>query len=146
MTSTSPSAYNAARRVVGGLFTLTGLFKVLVWPRFFAFCAQLAPQVLKGTPALAPLRAALFLTALIVPPLEVIGGVFLWRGRRVRLSSALLVLDMLGAIASVGVPGRLGKSTAVAGMKIGDETWRLPLEMTLLLACAWLATRRPGSK
>ncbi len=115
---------------------------MLVWPRFFAFCTSLAPQVLAGTPLLAPARAALFLTALIVPPLEVGCGVLLWRGSSVRLGSALLALDMLGAIASVGVPGRLGRSAQVSGIKVGAEPWRLPLEVALLLACAWLAARR----
>lgn len=116
------------------------------WPRFFAFCQGLAPQVLAGSALLAPARAALFLTALMVPPLEAVGGVALWRGRKVRLFSALLALDMLGAILSVGIPGRLGKSTQVSDHKIGAEPWRLPLEVVLLLLCAWLAVRKrePG--
>lgn len=112
-----------------------------IWPRFFAFCSELAPQVLEGTTLLAPARAALFLTALIVPPLEVVGGVLLWRNQRVRAASALLALDMLGAILSVGIPGRFGKSTEIAGHKVGAEPWRLPLEVVLLLLCAWLALR-----
>lgn len=141
MPSPSASPHRAARRVVGGLFVLTGAFKMALWPRFFAFCHGLAPQVLAGTAWLAPARAALFLTALMVPPLEVACGVLLWRGKAVRLSSALLALDMLGAILSVGIPGRLGKSTAMGEHKIGAEPWRLPLEVILLLACVWLAAR-----
>ena len=117
----------------------TGAFKMAMWPRFFAFCADLLPQVLAGTALLAPARAALFLTALVVPPLEVVGGALLWRGQKVRAISTLLALDMLGAILSVGIPGRFGRSAEIAGHKIGTEPWRLPLEVILLLLCVWLA-------
>lgn len=146
MTRTPASPRPAARLAVGTLFVLTGAFKMVLWPRFFAFCDALAPQVLAGTALLAPARAALFLTALIVPPLEVGGGVLLWRGQRVRAASTLLALDMLGAILSVGVPGRLGRSTEMAGHKIGSEPWRLPLEIVLMLLCVWLALRHQDTR
>jgi uncharacterized membrane protein YphA (DoxX/SURF4 family) len=142
MASFPPSIERTVRRGVGALFVLTGAFKMLAWPRFFAFCHDLAPQVLAGTAAEAPTHAALFATALIVPPLEIVGGAALWRGQRVRLFSALLALDMLGAIITVGIPGRLGKSHEVSGAKIGTEPWRLPLEMILLLLCVWFLVRR----
>lgn len=146
MPRTSASTQLIARRVVGGLFVVTGAFKMAIWPRFFAFCGALAPQVLEGSALLAPARAALFLTALIVPPLEVAAGIALWRNRRTRLCAALLALDMLGAILSVGVPGKFGRSTEISGHKVGAEPWRLPLEVVLLLACAWIAAQRQDTE
>jgi uncharacterized membrane protein YphA (DoxX/SURF4 family) len=135
-------------QVLGALFVVTGAFKILLWPRFFAFCAALPAQVLEGTSLETPqilgaARLAMAASSLIVPPLEVACGVLLWRGRHVRIASALLALDMLGAILTVGVPGRMGKNLEIGGVRIGGEPWRLPLEVLLLLGCAWLALRKP---
>ena len=149
MASTSSVFESILRRAVGALFVATGAFKLALWPAFFAFCGGVASQVL--APALPQVlggaaREAMLGSALLVPPLEVACGVLLWRGQgrspRERAAAALLALDMAGAIATVGVPGRLGKSVEVGGGRVGAEPWRLGLEVGLLLACAWLALHK----
>jgi uncharacterized membrane protein YphA (DoxX/SURF4 family) len=131
------------RRIVGALFVVTGAFKIALWSRFIAFCAAVPAQVLEinDPQVLALARVAMLATAIIVPPLEVVCGVLLWRGKYLRVAASLLALNMAGAIITVGIPGRLGKSIGYAGIQVGAEPWRLPLEVLLLLACVWLALR-----
>ena len=55
-----------------------------------------------------------------------------------RVVCVLLACDMIGAIALVGVPGALGHPLRVGKNEIGNEAWRLPLEIALL----WIVMKR----
>lgn len=118
----SNAGWNVARIVAGLLFVAAGAFKFVV----------------PFTPALAALGVPLpALFGVLVPLVEVLGGLSLILRRRVpvrvaRFATALLALDMLTAITLVGVPGALGHPLRVGGIFIGDEAWRLPLEILLL--------------
>lgn len=127
------------RRIAGGAFVLAGAFKVLLWawhlvqpsaPNFAAALAQL------GVPF-----AEVF--ALGVPLIEIVGGYLILRGQLIRLSAAVLAIDMIVAIALVGLPGLLGRSLRIGEQAIGQEAWRLPLELVLLTAMLWLIWK-PG--
>ena len=77
-----------------------------------------------------------------VPLLEVVGAACLFTRRFERIAAALLACDMAVAIASVGVPGLLGRPVRLGLYAVGQEPWRLPLEIALLLACLRIATKR----
>lgn len=115
--------WNVARLTAGWLFVLAGAFKFFV--PFSAALAQLG----------VPLPA---LFGVLVPLVEVLGGLSLVLRRKLplrvaRFCAALLAFDMAAAIALVGVPGALGHPLRVGGVTIGDEAWRLPLEIALLI-------------
>jgi uncharacterized membrane protein YphA (DoxX/SURF4 family) len=74
----------------------------------------------------------------LVPATEVLGGLGLMTRRSRRLWTVPLILDMVMAIALIGLPGALGRPVHIGSMSIGSEPWRLPLEVGLLIALLWL--------
>lgn len=124
----------------GVLFVAAGAFKLLLAARggstpsvgsaFADFLEQL------GVPF-----PAFF--AIAVPLVEVAGGAGLVFNRAPRLWAGLLACDMAAAIYLVGAPGR---KIQVGAHSVGGEAWRLPLEMILLLAMAWLLIFPPQQK
>jgi uncharacterized membrane protein YphA (DoxX/SURF4 family) len=79
----------------------------------------------------------------LVPATEVLGGLGLMTRRYKRLWAVPLIIDMVVAIAFVGLPGALGRPVRIGSTVIGAEPWRLPLEVGLLVALLWLC--RPQS-
>jgi uncharacterized membrane protein YphA (DoxX/SURF4 family) len=124
----------ALRSSAGLVFIVAGAFKFLLLPRFEPVLATL------GVP-----WPALF--ACMVPLGEIAGGCVLTaqhhRSQLVRWSGAFLACDMLAAIALIGWRGARGQSLQVAGFSLGGESWRLPLEIALLLV-ALHAALHPG--
>ncbi len=127
------------RRLSATVFIFAGIFKLgllifsLVSPsRLPSFTALLAtlnvpfPQIFAFT----------------VPLLEIIGGAQLWRKQQVRIWAALLACDMSVAIALVGIPAKFGRAPKMGALSVGGESWRLPLEIGLLLMCLFLALRK----
>lgn len=121
-------------RIAASVFIVAGAFKVLLWawhwwqpsaPSFGAMLTQLG----------VPFASAV---ALAVPLLEVVAGFCILRGYLVRACAALLAIDMVVAIALVGWPGWRGRVVNIGQQSIGQEPWRLPLELLLLAAMLWL--------
>lgn len=129
--------YKTVRVFTGALFLLTGAFKLFaLGPRSFASALQTL-----GVPF-----SQVF--GVFVPLLEIIGGLVLVMARpkrghavAVAASSALLAVDMLVAILLVGLPGRMGRAWSVGSVRVGQEPWRLPLEIGMLGACVYLFLR-----
>lgn len=122
------------RRTAGSLFILAGTFKVLLWGWH-----RLQPDAPDFASALRQLGVPFAeAAALAVPIVEIVAGIFLLRGQWVRLSAAVLAIDMLVAIVLVGLPGWRGQPLQIGAQAIGQEPWRLPLELLLLLAVLWL--------
>jgi len=128
------TAHHIIRRIAGVVFVLAGTFKVLLWgwhrlhpdaPDFAAALRQLG----------VPFAEA---SALAVPIVEIVAGFFLLRGHWVRLSAVVLAIDMTVAILLVGLPGWRGRPLQIGAQTIGQEPWRLPLELLLLGAVLWL--------
>ena len=128
--------WNGARLIAAWLFVLAGAFKFLV--PFGTALAQLG----------VPLPA---LFGVLVPLVEVLCGLGLVLRRKMplrlarfgiaRICAALLAFDMMAAIALVGLPGALGHPLRAGGHTIGDEVWRLPLEIALLVVAAHTALK-----
>ena len=116
--------------VSGVLFILAGAFKFLApAPGGSTLEGQRAfAQALSGLGVPIP-----FVMAALIPALEVVGGVGLISGKGRKLWALLLALDMIGAIFLVGLPGKFGRVVSVGESTIGAESWRLPLEIGLLL-------------
>ncbi|HEX8235069.1 MAG TPA: DoxX family protein [Abditibacteriaceae bacterium] len=127
-------AVRALRNIAGLVFIMAGAFKFLLLSRFEPVLATL------GVP-----WPGLF--ACMVSLGEIAGGcVLLAQHHRpwlVRWSGAFLACDMVAAIALVGWRGARGQALQVAGFSLGGESWRLPLEIALLLV-ALHAVVHPG--
>lgn len=128
---------NSSRWIIAGrlatatVFILAGTFKLLV-----PFSEVLA-QMNVPLPEFAG-RA--------IPLLEIIGGTALLAHRFVpqkvvRVLSLLLAVNMMFAILLVGVPGLLGRAHRVQNHEIGNEAWRVPLEIVLFISTLWFAWR-----
>ena len=74
----------------------------------------------------------------LVPLLEILGGIGLQFRQTRRICALGLSLDMLAAILLVGAPGKGGRTILVGNYAVGGEGWRLPLEIGLLAALIWL--------
>lgn len=116
--------------VSGVLFVLAGVFKFLA--------PAPGGSTLEGQRAFAQALSQLgvplpFVMAALIPALEVVGGIGLISGKGRKLWALLLALDMIGAIFLVGLPGKSGRVVSVGATTIGTESWRLPLEIGLLL-------------
>lgn len=120
----------------GVLFILAGAFKIgMVLPGGSTLAGQRAfAQMLVQLGVPLPL-----VFAAAIPALEIIGGIGLISGKGKRVWAALLAFDMIGAIFLVGIPGKSGRAIAVGETKIGEEPWRLPLEIALLFLMLWIA-------
>jgi uncharacterized membrane protein YphA (DoxX/SURF4 family) len=116
------------RRAIGVLFVLTGTLKLLAMPGFAAVLAQ------TGTPL--P-----HVFAIAVPLLEIGGGAALLTNRFARPIAAILAINMIFAIALVGIPGARGERFRAGEYTIGGEAWRMPLELGLLLGLIIIAAR-----
>lgn len=133
------SILRIARRSAAIIFIFAGSFKLLL------FAVQvLAPGRVPSFTALLQVLGVPFplFFALMVPLLEISGGINLWRDSHTRIWAALLAGDMSVAIATVGVPALLGRAPKINGVAFGTEAWRLPLEAALLLICLRLALKR----
>jgi uncharacterized membrane protein YphA (DoxX/SURF4 family) len=125
---TSPGTHelsNASRRIArgaGAVFLAAGGLKFFKLGVFISLLTQMR----------VPFPALL---GVLVPLLEVCGGVGLMARRGVRMSAGLLALDMAGALVLVGLPHRARR---VGEYSVGGEAWRTPLEIVLLLAMLWL--------
>ena len=125
------SIQNIARIASGTIFVLAGAFKLLV--PFGDLLAQMNvpfPQI----------------AGRAVPLLEIIGGAILLLHRKfpqslVRLFSLALAIDMVFAIILVGAPGMQGRVQKIQNHAIGEEPWRVPLEVALLVSTLWFAWR-----
>ena len=116
--------------VSGLLFLLAGAFKFLT--------PAPGGSTLEGQRAFAQALSQLgvpipVVMAALIPALEVVGGIGLISGKGRKLWALLLALDMIGAIFLVGLPGKSGRGITVGTATIGAESWRLPLEIGLLL-------------
>ncbi len=124
----------------GVLFFAAGVFKMFLFARtgstpngnnvFAGFLEQLGVPFPK-----------FFSTA--VPLVEILGGAGLISNRAPRLWAAALAGDMAAAIFLVGAPG---KKIQVGEHSVGGESWRLPLEVILLLAMLWILAFPPTDK
>lgn len=126
---------------LGTFFMGTGLFKLL---------ERLHPSVPRGPAGFARFLAAAGvpaprIAAPVVCALEISCGLALiWvagqPGRRraaiQAIAGALLVVDMLGALATAGLPGLFGRPVTVDGVALAREVWRVPLELGLLAIAA----------
>lgn len=121
------------RRAIGVLFLLTGTLKLLAIPGFAAVLAQ------TGT----PLPRAF---AVAIPLLEIGGGAALLTNKFARPVAALLAINMVFAIALVGIPGARGARFRAGEYTIGGEPWRMPLEAGLLLGLLFIALRDPKTQ
>jgi len=119
-----------ARVFAGTVFVLAGLFKLLAgrgeFARMLEFSKVPLPQVI----------------SVAVPLLEIVGGAALCANRQTRIFAALLACDMIAAIVLVGIPGKRGRVFSAQGHTVGDEAWRLPLELVLLIICVWLSAKK----
>ncbi|MDF2441510.1 MAG: putative oxidoreductase [Abditibacteriota bacterium] len=131
------NAHLIVRRAAGSAFVLAGTFKVLLWgwhllhPNTSDFAAALHQL---GVP-----MPALF--ALLLPVVEILAGLCLLRDQWIRAVAAILAIDIVTAIALVGLPGWRGRALQIGAQSIGQEAWRLPLEMLLLVAMLWLIAK-----
>ena len=144
MSSEREPFFAAIARIVAGLvFIVAGFGKLVVLP----IVARLRPGIPTFAAVLAAVHVPLpFLTSLAVCTLEIVGGVALLTRRFVRPASALLALDMLGALISLSVPATFFHRPVVLGsITLGNEIWRVPLEVSLFLALLWLARLRTKS-
>lgn len=122
---------NSARIASGTIFVLAGTFKLLV--PFGDLLAQMHvpfPQI----------------AGRAVPLLEIGGGAILLLHRKfpqtvVRLLSLALAFDMIIAIVLVGAPGLLGNARTIQNHEVGNEKWRVPLEIFMLISTLWFAGR-----
>jgi len=119
----------------GVLFILTGAFKFIA--------SAPGGSTLEGRRAFAQMLLQIgvplpFIVAAAIPALEIVGGIGLIANRGARIWAALLAFNMIGAILLVGIPGKQGRGISLGETKIGEESWRLPLEIALLLMMIWL--------
>ena len=119
----------------GILFVLTGALKILA--------AAPGESSLEGRRAFAQMLLQIgvplpFLVAAFIPTLEVGGGIGLIANKGARIWAFLLACDMIGAMLLVGIPGKMGREVSIGQTQIGGESWRLPLEIVLLLMMIWL--------
>jgi uncharacterized membrane protein YphA (DoxX/SURF4 family) len=119
---------------VGLLFVAAGLLKFLLPP---------GPGFQGGARGFGQMLATLnvplpMVFGYLVPATEVLGGLGLITRRHKRLWTVPLIVDMVMAITLVGLPGTLGRPVRIGSVAIGDEPWRLPLEVGLLIALLWL--------
>lgn len=83
-------------------------------------------------------------TAIGVPLLETVGGLSIFFNRWPRPFAALLAVNMAAAILLVGLPGLQGRAEKVNGYTVGNEAWRVPLEVAMLAAMIYIAaTKHP---
>ena len=113
------------RRSISAVFLFAGALKLFKLPAFAAVLGRC------GVPV-----PGLF--GVSVPLLELLGGACLWRGRATRPAAAPLAVDMVFALALIGLPGKRLRAGAVT---VGGEAWRAPLETALLLGLLYLAWR-----
>jgi uncharacterized membrane protein YphA (DoxX/SURF4 family) len=128
---------NAVRYGVGVIFVFAGVGKLsLSW---------LIPLVRPGSPDFAAVLAAIGMPwpaamSVAVCLVEILGGLALLGNRLVPVAGAALALDMIGALATLSVPATfLGRRVVLGGLSLGDEIWRVPLEIALLAASMFLA-------
>lgn len=124
-----PPLFPSLRYISGAIFLVAGAFKLLMPLRGESF-GELLATLHVPCPTLA---------GLLVPLLEISGGFALLRRYQLKLFAPLLAIDMIFAIALIGGPGRLGHTLTVSQhhappITTGDEPWRLPLEIGLLVA------------
>jgi uncharacterized membrane protein YphA (DoxX/SURF4 family) len=125
---------------VGLLFVAAGLLKLLLPPS--------GPGFQGGARGFGQLLATLHVPLPIVfghlvPAAEVLGGLGLMTHRYRRVWAVPLIIDMVMAISLVGLPGALGRPVRIGSVVIGDEPWRLPLEVVLLAVLLWLWRPQP---
>ena len=113
------------RRCVGVVFVLAGVLKLTHVATFASLLAQCR----------VPMPAAF---AVAVPLLEIVGGAALFQKRWARLAAGLLAMDMVFAIALVGLRS---ERLRFDDFTVGGEAWRLPLELGLLASLIVIATR-----
>jgi uncharacterized membrane protein YphA (DoxX/SURF4 family) len=140
-----------ALRVLAGV-----VFVFLGQAKFFDSIHLGADAVLPRGPA----GFAMYLSAIGVPfPLfnaymvcwvEIICGLLLmvgaflprpWSVHVTRLSAFPLMVDMLVAFVTVGLPNLFGHPVRVNDIAVTAQAWRLPLEVVLLLITFYLALR-----
>jgi putative oxidoreductase len=71
-------------------------------------------------------------------------GAFLprnWSTRLTRLTALPLMVDMLVAFVTVGLPNVLGRPVRVQDVAVTAQSWRLPLELALLVITGYLALK-----
>lgn len=117
-----PKASRFIARTAGVVFVAAGVLKLFAVGVFTSLLAQMN----------VPLPAV---WGVLVPLLEVCGGLSLIALRGVRVSAILLALDMTFALVLVGLPQH---ARHVGAYSVGGEAWRIPLEIVLLLAMLWL--------
>jgi uncharacterized membrane protein YphA (DoxX/SURF4 family) len=124
------------RLAVGVVFLVAGTGKALL--------PVLIPLVKPGLPTFGQILAALgvplpVVTGYLVCAVEIGGGLALLTDRFVPLTCIVLIGDMLGALVSLSVPATfLGRPLQIGGLTLGNEPWRVPLELALLVALAAL--------
>ncbi len=122
--------------VAGGVFVFAGIGKLLL--------PLLIPIAKPGAPDFAAVLGAVHvpfpaLAAIAVCTLEIAGGLALIGKRLVLPASLLLAGNMGGALVSLSVPAHLGRPVQLGGLTIGNEWWRLPLELGLVVALLAIA-------
>ncbi len=121
---------------VGVIFVFAGVGKLLL--------PVLIPILKPGAPDFAAVLDAVHvplpkLTAVAICLLEIVGGLALIGKRLVLPASVLLAGNMGGALVSVSVPAHLGRPVQLGGLTIGNEWWRLPLELGLVVSLSIIA-------
>jgi uncharacterized membrane protein YphA (DoxX/SURF4 family) len=116
------------RTVPAVLFVLAGAFKLVAVAGFRQVLTE------SGTPL-----PSLF--ALCVPILEIGAGLALLLNKRPRLAAAALAVDMIFALALVGIPGARGARFHSGPYTVGGEPWRVPLEVGLLICLLLIVAR-----
>lgn len=131
------SSHRIACVVVGIVFLIAGVGKLLL--------PVLTPLLYPGAPTFADVLASLGVPfakamAVAVSAAEIATGVALLAGRLVFLASVAMIGNMLGALATLSIPATfLGKPLRLGGLSLGNEIWRVPLEVALIAALAWIA-------
>ncbi len=117
---------------MGLIFLVAGVVKL--------FLPVIIPMIRPGLPDFGQVLAALGMPmpvamSYVICAVEIGGGVALLLGRCVPLACLVLVGDMVGALVTLSVPATfLGHPLHVGGIALGNEPWRVPLELGLLVA------------
>ena len=127
-----PPRLRAARYGLAVVFVVAGVGK-LTSPLF-------APLVLPGAPTFGDVLASLgvplpYVTAPVVSVVELVGGLTLLAGRQpwMAVASVVLAVDMMVALATLSLPSTFVQPIVVNGLTLGNELWRLPLELGALV-------------
>ena len=141
MLSPARSLFASTLRLAAGLlFVGTGGFKLL---------GTLAPGLPAGAAGFAVLLEHVgvpfpLLAAYAVCQLELGGGLLLCLKVQVRAIACLLAIDMACALGLVGLPALLGHPVQLGSLAVGQEPWRVPLELGLLAAMGYLGWHETG--